>query len=78
MQEGAKKNAKHLQDGTKSVSETDRRSGQMAVSTKQVNNQIENKLNRLCKQVCCLHAACVFGLVNMMRTFPVVIYGTKR
>lgn len=37
-------------DGTESVSETDRRrSGQMAVSTKQVNNQIEQKLNRLCK-----------------------------
>lgn len=39
-------------DGTKCLPPTHRRrSGQMAVRTKQVNNQIGNKLSRLCKHV---------------------------
>lgn len=59
-------------DGTKSVSETDRRrSGQMAVSTKHVNNQIENKLNRL--SVCWLHAAAFWVWWTCWGFFSVVI-----
>lgn len=59
-------------DATKSVSETDRRrSGQMAVSTKHVNNQIENKLNRL--SVCWLHAAAFWVWWMCWGFFSVVI-----
>lgn len=59
-------------DGTKSVSDRDRRrSGQMAVSTEHVNNQIENKLNRL--SVCCcmlLHFGDMLGIFSVVITVP--------